>query len=126
MARPEIIITDKQILQISQLAGYGLTLPQIASVIGISERELFRRKNDEKAVKAALDYGKAMAEARIGKSLFERALDGDVAAIRWWEMTRAKRSAEVKIEQQTEQRVVVATAPNWQALIGSPTDADAQ
>ena len=40
-----------------------------------------------------LEAGKAKAQGVIGKALFLRAKDGDMPAIRWWEMTRAKRQA---------------------------------
>jgi hypothetical protein len=85
--------------QIEQLAGYGLTLPKIAAVLNISERLLNKKKLNEERVRAALDRGRAVAEGIVGKSLFERAKDGDVAAIRWWEMTRANRHAAVAVEQ---------------------------
>lgn len=126
MARPITIeITDKMLGQIETLAGYGLSLAQIAAVIGISERSLMLKKADETRVFAALEGGKAKAQGRVGKSLFERAVDGDVAAIRWYEMTRAGRTAEARLQQSVEAKVVVAKAPDWTALIGNrgPDDA---
>lgn len=118
MGRPRIEITDKMILQIETLSGYGLTLAQIGAVIGISERQLCQRRDNEIMISAALDRGRAKAQGVIGKSLFERARDGDVAAIRWWEMTRAGRTAEARIAQTVEAKVVVAKAPDWTALLG--------
>jgi len=94
MARPRFELTDDHIRQIEQLAGVGLTLPKIAAIIGISEGTLRGRKRQEKRVFDALERGKAKAEGVIGRSLFERAREGDVAAIRWWEMTRAGRTEE--------------------------------
>ena len=41
----------------------------------------------------------------------------DIAAIRWWEMTRAKRSAEARVEHQVAAKIVTAQAPDWRALI---------
>lgn len=90
--RPPFEITETVLKQIEQLAGYGLTLPQIAAVIGCCERTLRGKKSQEKTVFAALERGKAKAEGMIGKSLFERAKNGDVPAIKWWEMTRAGRT----------------------------------
>lgn len=123
MGRPvTIIITDEMLRKIELMAGWGLSLAQIAAVIGISMGSLVKKKTDEERVFRALEAGKAKAEARVGKSLFERATDGDVAAIRWWEMTRARRSAEVKVEQNVQAKVVTAAAPDWRALIGHGTD----
>lgn len=92
MARPRKDFTDRDIRQIEILAGYGLSLPQIAAVMGISETEFHYRKSETK-VSEALEAGKAKAQGVVGKALYLRAKDGDVNAIRWWEMTRAKRRA---------------------------------
>ncbi len=126
MARPITIeITDKMLGQIETLAGYGLSLAQIAAVIGISEGSLVKKKADEVRVFRVLEAGKAKAQGRVGKSLFERAVEGDVAAIRWYEMTRAGRTAEARLQQSIEAKVVMAKAPDWTALLGNrgPDDA---
>ena len=96
--RPRFELTEKVIAQIEQLAGYGLTLSQIAAVIGVSESTLRNKKKDEAAVFAALERGRAKAQGVVGSALFNRAKAGDVAAIRWWEMTRAGRSEKQAIE----------------------------
>lgn len=126
MARPITIeITDKMLGQIETLAGYGLSLAQIAAVIGISERSLMLKKADETRVFAALEAGKAKAQGRVGKSLFERAVKGDVAAIRWYEMTRAGRTAEARLQGDINAKLVTAKAPDWRALIGNHGSDDA-
>lgn len=70
------------------LAGLGMTVDKIAAIMGVAENTLRSRKD----ILDLLDRGRAKAESIVGKSLFERAKDGDVAAIRWWEMTRAGRT----------------------------------
>lgn len=92
MARPRKDFTDRDIGQIETLAGYGLSLPQIAAALMISEQEFMTRRN-ESLVNRALESGKAKAQGVVGKALYLRAKEGDIAAIRWWEMTRAKRRA---------------------------------
>lgn len=92
MPRKATDFTDREIQQIETLAGYGLSIPQIAAVIGISLTEFEGRQRGTK-VKKALEAGRAKAQAVVGKALFLRAKEGDVPAIRWWEMTRAKRRA---------------------------------
>ena len=92
MPRKSKDFTDRDIAQIETLAGYGLTLPQIAAVMMISEQEFMTRRNEER-VDRALEAGKAKAQGVIGKALYLKAKEGDIAAIRWWEMTRAKRKA---------------------------------
>jgi len=92
MGRPRKDFTERDIGQIETLAGYGLSLTQIAAVMGVSESEFQSRRNEPK-VSVALEAGKAKAQGVVGKALYLRAKDGDIAAIRWWEMTRAKRKA---------------------------------
>ena len=95
--RPPFEITEKVIAQIETLAGYGLTVVQIAAVIGCSEATLHAKKNDE-AVFGAFTRGRARAEAMVGKSLFEKAKAGEGWAVQWWEKTRAGRSDRQVIE----------------------------
>lgn len=95
--RPSFELTEKVVAQIEQLAGYGLTVGQIAAVIGCGESTLHHKKVEPR-VSAALEAGRAKAQGIVGKALFEKAKAGDIGAIRWWEMTRAGRSE----RQQTE------------------------
>lgn len=104
-------IDENMLRQVEELAGYGLTLAQIAAVLGFSERTLHNKKTDE--LVAAIQRGKAKAAAIVGKSLFGRAKDGDVPAIRWWEMTREGRSEKV----QTDNRHEVTTDADTEARL---------
>lgn len=98
-------LTENDLRQVEELAGYGLSLDQIAAVLGFSERTLYYKKENNPDLVAAIQRGKAKAAAIVGKSLFTRAKDGDVPAIRWWEMTREGRSERA----QTESRVEVVS-----------------
>jgi hypothetical protein len=95
-------ITDEMLRQVEELAGYGLRLDQIGAVIGFSERTMHRKKDENEALEAAIQRGKAKASAVVGKALFGRAKDGDVPAIRWWEMTRDGRSEKTQTEATVE------------------------
>jgi hypothetical protein len=105
--RPPIVITDEVLRQAEELAGYGLSHAQIAAVLGMAERTLREKKSENEAFDAALGRGRAKAAGIIGKALFLRAKDGDVAAIRWWEMTRQGRSE----RQHTDAKVEVVNDP---------------
>lgn len=94
--RPEFKLDGKALESIESLSGIGLTISQIAAVLGCSERTLFRHKGSEEAVSSAFERGKAKAQGLVGKALFKKAQAGDVAAIKWWEMTRAGRSEKVE------------------------------
>jgi len=97
MGRRRIPITERDKQQIEVLAGLGLTLDNIARVLGISPRTLDRwLKNPD--ILALYKKGQARAEIEISKALFELAKSGCISAIIWYEKTRCGRSdrAEVK------------------------------
>jgi hypothetical protein len=96
--KPPIVLTAEHLRQAEELSGYGLSMAQIAAVLGIGERTLYEKAANDPAISAALTRGKAKAAAIVGKALFLRAKDGDVKAIQWWEMTRDGRSAKVATE----------------------------
>ena len=98
-------LDENALRQVEELAGYGLTLEQIAAVLGFSDRTMRRKQVENEELVAAIKRGKAKAAAIVGKSLFGRAKEGDVPAIRWWEMTREGRSE----RQQTEAKVEVVS-----------------
>lgn len=105
--RPFRQITPDHLRQIEILAGYGLTDLAIANVIGIGKMTLLRRKKGDALVAEAIARGKAKAEGVVGKALFRKAKSGDVAAIKWWEMTRAGRSEKATTETSVSGTVAV-------------------
>lgn len=114
-------IDDNMLRQAEELAGYGLSIPQIAAVLGFSERTLHTRKSENEALAAALARGKAKAAAIVGKALFGRAKDGDISAIRWWEMTREGRSERVQAQGKIEVTHDAETETRLARILGEVT-----
>jgi hypothetical protein len=126
MARKKTEIGPNEIRQIEELAGYGLTMVQIAAVIGIADRTMRDHKAENPEIAAALQRGKAKAAAKVGRALFHRACDGDVPAIRWWEMTREGRSERQQTESKIEVGIDAETEARMAAIVarfaaGSPS-----
>jgi transcription initiation factor TFIIIB Brf1 subunit/transcription initiation factor TFIIB len=108
--RPPTTVSTEAIKQIETLAGYGLTIRQIADVIDIPESTLRKRKTDNDRVASAFARGRARAEAVVGRALYLRAIgeidpktgkvirESDIHAIKWWEITRAGRR-EVRVDE---------------------------
>jgi len=105
------------IRKIEELAGYGLTMPQIAAVLGFTDRTLLNHREVNPEIDSALQRGKAKAAARVGRALFQRAVDGDVPAIRWWEMTREQRSERTQAESTIEVRIDAETEARMAAIV---------
>jgi transcriptional regulator with XRE-family HTH domain len=118
-SKTEDLTSPDVLRQVEELAGYGLTQEQIAAVIGLSERTLRRRKEDTEVFSAAIQRGKAKASAEVGKSLFRRAKEGEVSAIRWWEMTRDGRSEKAQTESKVEVTYDAETDARLARLLGS-------
>ncbi len=78
--------TDVERKQVEAMAGYGLYQDQIAVLIrdGISKDTLYKYFQHE------LARGKAKANAKIGQTLYQKAVDGDTTALIWWTKTQMK------------------------------------
>ena len=78
--RPGFTPTNDERRQVEALSGYGLPFEQIAALIrgGIHIDTLRTHFASE------LVSGKAKANGQIGKTLFQKAMGGDTAAMIWW------------------------------------------
>lgn len=78
--RPSFVPADHERQQVEALSGYGLPQDQIAVLIrgGIALETLREHFAKE------LVSGKAKANGSIGKTLFQKAMSGDTAAMIWW------------------------------------------
>lgn len=77
-------------------AGYGLRIPQLAAIAGVTAKAFEDRLARDKALRRALDEGRAMAELEVSKTLFEKATSGDINAIKWYEQTRTNRNTKTE------------------------------
>jgi hypothetical protein len=128
--RPRIELDARSYRSAELLAGYGLTTPQIAHVLRMSTSTLFARIADDDDLAVALVRGRAVAQAKVARALFDLATGcwttqrrgtskngkaltrthrrlPDVNAIRWFEMTRLGygervQHADVPVEDTTE------------------------
>jgi hypothetical protein len=71
---------QRQLVQLH--AAIGTPQVEIAREIGIDKKTLAKHYRDE------LDTGMTKANARIGKALFDKAVNGDTTALIWWTKTR--------------------------------------
>jgi hypothetical protein len=84
--RPRFEPTNEERKQVEAMAGYGVAEAHIASLIrgGIGVSTLRER------FKENLEQGRAKAHAGIGKTLFQKAMAGDVASLIWWTKTQMR------------------------------------
>ena len=76
--------TDSERKQVEAMSGYGVPHEQIAVLVrdGIDADTLV------KYFKAELIIGKAKANAQVGRTLFQKVMDGDTTSAIWWTKTQ--------------------------------------
>ncbi len=91
MEQAIILLTKRDKEQIQTLAGIGLSLDKIALILDVSE-SCIDSWVENLEVNRLYRRGCAIAEVVVAKGLFQKAKSGDIAAISWWEKSRAGRS----------------------------------
>ena len=78
--------TDAERKQVEAMSGYGLPIEQIAILVrnGIDADTLRKHFATE------LIAGKAKANSGVGRTLFQKAMGGDTAAMIWWSKTQMR------------------------------------
>jgi len=72
----KVLLTEKEIDQASKLAGLGLNMKQIASVIGVCKKTIERRMHDQPELVVAIEKGRAEALAMVSKTAYQMATSG--------------------------------------------------
>lgn len=80
--RPAYKRDDDAAKQVEAMSAVGITQEQIASVLGICVETLVKNYRDE------LDNAAAKANAAVGRSLYQKAVNGDTSAAIWWSKAR--------------------------------------
>jgi len=105
--RPEILINDEMIRRAEAYAAQGLTMPQIASVLGMSQTTLYDKKSKFSEFSEAIKRGKDKGIATITNALFNKARDGDNTAMIFYLKNQAGWQDRVEKETIIEQRHVL-------------------
>ena len=80
MARPQIEITPELCKQAESLAAQGLTMEQLARVLGMGISTLYEKKAEYTELLEAIKDGQAKGVAVITNALFESAKGGNLGA----------------------------------------------
>jgi hypothetical protein len=86
MARPSHKPTPETRRIVETLSGYGVPHEQIGVLVGdgIDHETLVKHYRND------LSRGKAKANAKVGQSLFQKAVSGDTAAMIWWSKSQMR------------------------------------
>jgi|TARA_R110000744_G_scaffold96217_4_gene185979 hypothetical protein len=89
MARPKIEITEQIIKQAESLSAQGLTMSQIANVLGMGETTLYEKQAEYPKFSEAIKRGRDKGVATITNALFTKAKAGDNTAMIFYLKNRA-------------------------------------
>lgn len=73
---------DAKAKQVEAMSQYGVPQEDIASTIGCCVETM------QKLYTKEIEHGRAIANAKIGKRLFEKAMGGDTASLIFWAKAR--------------------------------------
>ena len=99
VGRPLIVIDDELCKRAEGYAAQGLTMNQIASVLGISETTLYDKQSKFSEFSDAIKRGKNKGIATITNALFNKAREGDNTAMIFYLKNQA--GWQDKIEKET-------------------------
>ena len=102
-------LADIDLAEVERLAGLGLSDKQIAEMLGIGRRSLYRRKAADEAFEQALKKGKSKAIAQVSNWLYELCREKNLGAIVWYEKTRSGFSDHHTLSGDAENPLMVAT-----------------
>lgn len=88
MAGPRLF-DAKEIERIEEMAGVGMTVEQMAHVVGVSKATFERRQNDQPEVHEAVSKGRSIAARAVMKTAYEMAVSGECPTMTiFWLKTR--------------------------------------
>lgn len=78
----KVNIKDEDLPKIEAMAANGLTVEQIAQVLGMSKATFDKRKAEVDKIAKAHEAGRNKASNNVGKSLYQQAINGNTNAIK--------------------------------------------
>ena len=73
--------TEKELDRLAKVAGYGLTMEQVAGAFGMSRATFYNLMADHPEIRDRLEQGRASAVKTVAGKLYNKAIKGDLAAI---------------------------------------------
>lgn len=84
--RPAFVPTEEEQSFVEKLSGYGLQQESIAAMV----RDGIHIDTLRTHFKRELELGRAKANGKIGKTLFDKAMAGDTGSLIWWTKTQMR------------------------------------
>ena len=98
MARPTFKPTDEQRRLVEQFAAFGIPVEQMVHLITSDAGKPIAENTLRKHFRTELETGTVKANAKIARTLFEKASGGDTTAMIFWLKTRARWKEPARVE----------------------------
>ena len=108
VGRPRFEVTPEVCEQVENLAAQGLTVDQIALVLGVHKATLFDKQNEYSDFSDAIKRGRGKGIANVTNALYEKAtVDKDNTAMIFYLKNRAGWVDKQEVQSTIEQRHVI-------------------
>ena len=108
VGRPRFEVTPEVCEQVENLAAQGLTVDQIALVLGVHKATLFDKQNEYSDFSDAIKRGRGKGIANVTNALYEKAtVDKDNTAMIFYLKNRAGWVDKQEVQSTVEQRHVI-------------------
>ena len=107
VGRPRFEITPEVCEKVENLSAQGLTVDQIALVLGVSHWTIYERQNEYPDFSDALKRGRGKGVANVTNALYTKAVDGDNTAMIFYLKNRAGWVDKQEVQSTVEQRHII-------------------
>ena len=107
VGRPRFEITPEVCEKVENLSAQGLTVDQIALVLGVSHWTIYERQNEFPEFSDALKRGRGKGVANVTNALYTKAVDGDNTAMIFYLKNRAGWVDKQEVQSTVEQRHII-------------------
>ena len=126
VGKPEIKIDEEFCKKAESLSAQGLTMNQIANVLGIGESTLYEKQNKYPEFQESIKRGRDKGIATITNALFNKAREGDNTAMIFYLKNRAGWKDRLETEHIGEQISIDVNIRDKYAELESKLDAIAE
>ena len=88
---------ELDIQQVEELASQGLTMEQIATCLGISDKTIYRRKKEQSELSAAIKRGQERGVAFAASQLRNLIAEGNLGAVIFYLKSKGKWSEKIDL-----------------------------
>jgi predicted transcriptional regulator len=121
----KITFTIKDITKVESMSAMGLSLEQIASILGVSTDTIYRRMNEGNIdLSAALSRGKSKALFQIANKAYKLALEGNPSMIKYFLSCRGGWSEKLQIIDDTRAQEEQEKNRELDAIVSAMTKED--